>query len=183
MLSLYLFIMRCFVAVDISDSLKPEIVKVQKMIDYEGISMVPSSNLHITLKFLGDINEYEIHKIDELLKSIKYNEFTVDICSFGAFPNMNIPKILWLGLDSRELIVLAGIVENKLHEQGFARSDKPFSAHLTIARIKQSIKIYNIDSLRNVNIGRQVVSSFCLKQSTFTPSDPVYTNINQYKLR
>ena len=181
---------RAFLAIDIDDDLKPKINKIIKQfkeID-ANIKYVDLANLHLTLKFFGDI---DIEGIDLLSRKIsdavsQFGPFNVKIKGCGAFPNSNHIKVVWLGLeDDGTLKNLHDKLDIEFEKLGF-EADKKFSSHLTIGRMK-SAKNKNkvkamIEELGDVEIGEMKVDRIVLKKSTLKPSGPIYDDINVFEL-
>ena len=162
--------MRCFVAIDVNSNIKKNIAKVQKHFNRPEIKLVEKENLHITLKFLGDVNN--VDKIIKKLKDISWNPFTTEFKGLGVFPNKNYIKVIWVGARSEALEDLAKKIQTKL-----GRDD--FVPHVTIARVKQ-----RIDKLETISVpttfGTQLVDCFCLKKSTLTKDGPIYTTLSVF---
>ncbi|MEL7266931.1 MAG: RNA 2',3'-cyclic phosphodiesterase, partial [Planctomycetota bacterium] len=102
------------------------------------IRWVPAETMHLTLKFLGDVENTEIpavcEKIDEVCQSIE--PFRLGIAGSGAFPNEEKPKVLWLGINEgrEELIRLATGIERALADLGFKPEPRDYRPHLTLGR-------------------------------------------------
>lgn len=181
---------RAFLAIDIDEDLKPKINKVMKefrQIDAK-IKYVELVNLHLTLKFFGDIDTDGLELLEEKIESVvsEFKPFSVKIKTCGAFPNTNRIRVIWIGIDEDEMI-------RKLHDKldvefaklGFDK-DTRFSTHLTIGRMK-SPKNKNqvkskIDEFSDIEIGEMEVDNIVLKKSTLTPSGPIYEDIKVFKL-
>ena len=142
--------------------------------------------MHITLNFLGDITEDDIKKIDHILQRIDYQNFKMPIASVGAFPNIESPRVIWVGTKKPEKIAtLANIIQRDLVSAGFPKPDKEFdSPHITIARVKNSPSGINeaLEKHKEAVFGSQHFKQFCLKQSTLSPEGPVYTDIKKYMM-
>lgn len=145
-------------------------------------------NMHLTLKFIGERKDDDINDIIDMLH--KSHEaiapFDVKIRGIGAFPNKNNPKIIWARTIENELSLLSKNIENNLVKIGIKKDNKPFSPHITFFRVKE---VYNqsdisdvIESLNDIMIGVQHISSFNLMKSTLTPSGPQYTTIEVFTL-
>lgn len=168
-------------AIDIPKEIEEKIKHIQKDLkDSEEVKL--TNEFHITLKFLGEIEENKINDIVNRLKKIKENRFEVEVKSIGVFPNEKYIRVLWLGCYSTNLIRLAKKVRNELNN--FGENDE-FVPHITIARIKTKPKnnIYNfISKYKNVEIGKFEVKEFKLKKSTLTPSGAIYNDLYVFKL-
>ena len=181
---------RAFLAVDIDDDLKPEInrvVKEFKKIDTR-IKYVELQNLHLTLKFFGDIDTNGLGLIENAIAGVlkDFKPFTVKIAGCGAFPNTNRIKVIWVGIEDDTVV-------RDLHDRldkEFSRigidMDRKFSTHLTIGRMKsgknknQVKKV--IEEFENIEIGEMEVSRISLKKSTLTPAGPVYEDLTVFEL-
>jgi 2'-5' RNA ligase len=134
---------RSFTAIELPPALKDEIgnyIRDLKKIQ-RGVKWVKAENLHITLKFIGEQSHALTANITETLGGIDFNsgKFTVTAAETGAFPNKRRPRVIWLGLNAEppdSLLHLQSAIENKLETIGIEREKRPFSAHLTIGRVK-----------------------------------------------
>jgi 2'-5' RNA ligase len=183
--------MRCFIAIDISDDIKKSIAKVIENLGYKikGIKWVDPQNIHLTLKFLGEIDDKKINLINERLSilSKRHSVFDVSISNVGGFPNLKNPKVLWVGInDSEKLTNLYNELENALFEIGFGKENRKFSPHLTIARIKDKrdadLILRHIMEYKNYFFGEMKVCEIVLMKSTLKPSGAEYTKLNVFKL-
>lgn len=134
---------RTFIAIDLPAELKQEIASVQSrlkpLFNRAKVSWVKPENIHLTLKFLGDVLPSDIPKIIKACEGIKQKpipELTID--RIGFFPGQRKPKVLWCGYDrSDALVETQRYIENALVPCGFDAEEKPFVSHLTLARIKE----------------------------------------------
>ena len=123
--------MRCFIALDLPEEIKEEILKVQKKLPkFEG-KKTEKENLHLTLKFFGELNEREIEEVKEKLKKIRFERFNIYLKHMGFFDNQKY-GVIWIHLSNCE--GLQKIIDNTLKD--FFKSEYRFMAHLTIARVK-----------------------------------------------
>lgn len=101
-------------------------------------SWVPPANLHVTLRFLGDIAEELAPRLVIALKQSlhAFDPFEIKAGGLGAFPSLEAPRVLWLGVDGgKSLVKLQGEIERTLGELGFPKDERPFFPHVTIGRI------------------------------------------------
>lgn len=181
---------RAFLAIDVDEDLKAKmyrIIKEFKQID-ANIKYVDLQNLHLTLKFFGDI---DIEGIDLLSSKISkvvegFDRFDLKIKGCGAFPNTNRIKVIWLGLENDEIIKeLHDELDKEFVRLGFDK-DKRFSSHLTIGRMKSAkgkTKVKStIEEFDDVEIGSMSVNSIILKKSTLTPQGPIYEDLKIFEL-
>jgi len=174
--------MRCFVAIDVSEDVCKFIEKIKSEIKSKKFLKI-ASEPHITLKFIGEVNEIQKNQIIENLKKIRYKPFEVIIKGVGAFPDMNYIRVIWLGCISKELEELAEIIKNNLRE--FNPKDEKFVGHITLARIKSKpdSDIYNfIERYKNIEIGKFLVREFKLKKSVLTPKGPLYSDVYNFEM-
>lgn len=172
--------MRLFIAITISEDVKNYLVDIQKTFLGTGnFNFV--NDFHLTLKFLGDVDEAEIENLDNLLNEIKYNKFELSLNRLGAFPNINDARVLWIDVIG-DVQGLWKLIENKL-KKDFG-SENRFKEHITLARIKQIdnkelfFKKLEIDTKK---IKFNVVD-FRLIKSELKINGPVYTDMKVYLL-
>jgi 2'-5' RNA ligase len=180
---------RGFIAIDIETL--PKIVEFENEIKNSGaiVKLVEPENIHITLKFLGDIEEEYIEKIEEIMKdSVKESDsFEIQLKGAGVFPNHNYIRVMWIGIKNGEQIgKIAKNIDEKLSELGFEKDRRGFSAHLTIARVrsaKNKDKLMQIiEKYREIEFANIKVNSIILKKSELTSKGPIYTNLKEVKL-
>lgn len=172
--------MRAFIAIDIPEEAKKEIIKIQKNLPaFEG-KLTEEENLHLTLKFLGDVDEKTIVQIRERLRKIRLKSFETKISDLGFFSPQYV-KIIWVKLDGCEKI--QRMVDDGL--SGLFEKENRFMSHLTIARVKNvKDKKHFIADLKKIKFThvRFNVKSFELRKSNLTRNGPVYETIEQYDL-
>ncbi len=176
--------MRLFVAVEIDEEHRSKIVNAQKQIAGEALKLVEPENLHVTLKFIGEVPDEKVVEIASRLKSVKMEPFEVRIAGMGAFPNETYIRIVWIGLEG-PLAELAAAVEKSLGVLDYIKKDShEFSSHLTIARVKTRPRHLSqrLEGMKNIKIGTQIVDRFFLVKSTLTPKGPVYEHVAEFKL-
>ena len=174
--------LRCFVAVDLPEEIKLKIPEVQQKIAMDGLKMVEPELVHITLKFLGEVPERRIDQITDALARIRFTPFQARIRGVGAFPGRTI-RVIWLGATG-SFEELAAAVESALEPFGFEQ-DKRFSAHATLARVKDPslsrLLSERISGMSDLDLGEFTVERFVLKKSTLTPRGPIYEDIAEFR--
>jgi 2'-5' RNA ligase len=172
--------MRTFIAIDFPEEIREKILKIQNLLpEFKG-KKTEFENLHLTLKFLGEVDEEKIKEIKEKLKKINLKKFKAEINSIGVFSEKFI-RIIWLGIRNCEQ--LQREIDEKL--SGIFEREKRFMGHLTIARIKSiADKKKFLRKLNEIKIPRVkfIVNNFSLKKSILTEKKPVYENIDVYSL-
>ncbi|MFX1248247.1 MAG: RNA 2',3'-cyclic phosphodiesterase [Promethearchaeota archaeon] len=178
---------RSFICVEINDNeIVHQIEEILTRIRFSGVCSVKSSQLHLTLKFLGEVQESRVESIKEAIQTIKIPPFEITLRGIGCFPNLNYIRVVWIGIKegSDNLRQLAQMIEEKLNQIGFPREKRGFSPHLTLARVK---KLSNTDKRKlteiiqnssELSIGIQTIEKFILKKSTLTPKGPIYENLS-----
>lgn len=182
--------LRAFLAIDIDEDLKAKIyriIKEFKKID-ANIKYVDLENLHLTLKFFGDIDTEGINLLSSKISEVvgNFDNFNVKIKGCGAFPNTNRIKVIWLGLEDDEIVKrLHDELDKEFVKLGFDK-DKKFSSHLTIGRMKSAkgkAKVKStIEEFDEVEIGEMSVDKIILKKSTLTPQGPIYEDLEIFEL-
>jgi 2'-5' RNA ligase len=176
-------VIRAFVTVDLEPQTVQKIAAaiVQLRPRIPGIRWLPPANFHLTLKFLGDIEEAKVAPIAAALERELYpfSCFTINAKGLGVFPDLKRPRILWVGLVGGELNALASTAEKALVPFGFAAERRSFTPHLTIGRWRQfngSPKELGdeIEKWRGHDFGRSNVHEVLLFQSVLKPEGAVY---------
>ncbi len=175
--------LRAFVAVDLEPQTVQKIAEAIARLRprIPGIRWLPPTNFHLTLKFLGDIDEAKVERIAAALERDLYpfSCFTINAKGLGVFPDLKRPRILWVGLVGGELNALASTAEKALVPFGFAAERRTFTPHLTIGRWRQ----FNgsptelgdeIEKWRGHDFGRSNVDEVLLFQSVLKPEGAVY---------
>lgn len=136
-------------------------------------------NLHITLKFLGEINNIE--KIKSSLGGIRFDRFSISLRGVGAFPSERRGRILFVRAFPEDILEkLAKEVDLRTNE---IKMDHPFSPHITILRTKQTKDFSNLaGKYENITFLEHPVEQFTLFQSTLKPEGPMYTDLRNYQL-
>lgn len=136
---------RCFIAIEIPASIHRNISEyIIKLEPFsKGIRWVRPQAIHLTLKFLGEIEKNKLDKIRQSLFEVtgQLSPFELTITDAGCFPNKQHPRVFWLGLDmgpENELSLLHAWIEEALEKIGFEKEKRKFSPHLTFGRVKQS---------------------------------------------
>ncbi len=183
-------LLRVFIAVDITnEQIKKLVEGVQRELIKGGVDCKPVEleNLHITLRFIGEVPQPVVNEIMSKLKTIKYPKFKIRVKGLGVFPNPQSPRVLWAGIidGQRELIELHELVEKLVGKYGI-KDDREFTPHLTIARIRSGRNKHIIAQLlekyQDVEFGEQEVTCIKLKKSTLTPRGPIYTDLLEVPL-
>ncbi len=180
---------RAFVAVEIEPT--QEILSILSEIDGLGlrIKTVERESMHLTLKFLGEIDERVVKKISEGMRSLeKYPSFSMHLEGVGAFPSERRAKVIWIGIErSERLKDIWKEIENIAENCGIAREKRDFSPHLTLGRVKDprdSGRVRKVlEAHRDEDFGAFDVKEIKLKKSVLTPQGPIYSDISVVELK
>jgi len=180
---------RGFIAIDIDTNSKiKELIQAIKKIQAD-VKLVEPENIHITLKFLGDVHEERIRDIESIIANACKNSkpFTINLVGTGVFPNQNYVKVIWIGIEDITLIEpIATYINDNLVNLGFKKDNRLFSPHITIGRVrtaknKQEL-IALIQQFQNVEFGKQDINSIKLMKSVLTPKGPIYSIVKELSL-
>lgn len=149
------------------------------------LKLVKPQNIHITMRFLGNISPRMVNPIHEKMKKVPFTPFDVEIKGLGAFPKLRYARVVWAGIrkGAEELINISNQLESRLRALGFKPDSKGFSPHLTIARVKtgrnKAELIRFIQDMSDYEFG--VVRADCLrlKRSVLTPRGPIYSTLRK----
>jgi 2'-5' RNA ligase len=176
--------MRTFIAVEVPKKIRKKINDVITEEKKRGlpIKWVKFENLHITLKFLGEIDENKKKEIIPVLQKVvnEVTPFHVSLEGIGCFPTPNNPRVIWVGVNQgkENLCSIAQNVETMLVSSGF-REEKRFHPHLTIGRIKKFCRIDEILE-RQISSNPFVVNAIILFKSTLKSEGPVYETLHTF---
>ncbi len=183
--------MRSFISMDIkSKEVLDKIDIFQKKLKNSACPMktVEKENLHLTLKFLGEINEHSYKRIVESLEPTlrEFSSFEVEIKGTGFFPSISNLRVIWVGLNAPEIVYIQKEIEDTINSMGFAE-DKKFVPHLTVSRIKSSLNkksLLNVlDDYKDYKFGTDWIRGINFKMSTLTPSGPIYETLKEFKFK
>jgi RNA 2',3'-cyclic 3'-phosphodiesterase len=180
---------RSFIAFDIqNDSVTNRIATAQKMIlqTNADVKLVEPKNIHVTLRFLGDMTPEMVDKVYAAMKNIKFSPFPIRLSGLGVFPTVNYPRIVWAGIrdGAKELTSIFEQLEPQIHDLGFAPEPNGFTPHLTIARVRSGANKQRLVDLveRQQDYDFGIIKANCLrlKRSQLSPKGPTYTTLKEY---
>lgn len=174
--------MRIFIAIESPESFNNYFKELQNTIKND-IKATFTKSFHLTLKFLGEIEEIKVEKIKALLKKIKFSSFNLSLSNIGVFPNENYIRVVWIGLNPVDkIITLQQKIDTTLSDLDF-KKEKKFHPHITLARIKHiKDKREFIERLKKIKIKKLdfTLNKFKLIKSTITPEGPIYEDLGNY---
>jgi 2'-5' RNA ligase len=147
--------------------------------------------MHLTLKFLGEIQPRDLTGIDEVLQKIAASAPPTGarVRGMGSFPHLRRPRVIWVGIepDDDQLAALQASIEAGLQELGFAREKRRFSPHLTIGRVRsgrgKDKLVAAVDANAGIDLGRIRIEEITLYESDLTPRGAIYTALGTYPLQ
>jgi len=179
---------RSFIAFDINNpSVLQKFKDAQDSLVGTGadLKLVDPQNIHMTLRFLGDIPTHMVDQIHEGMSRVVFSAFDCEVHGLGVFPNLRYARVVWAGIrkGADELKTVADQLEPQLRRIGLRADPRGFSPHLTLARVKTGRNISELASviqeLANYEFG--VVRAGCLrlKKSVLTPKGPIYSTLQE----
>jgi 2'-5' RNA ligase len=188
--------MRAFIALELPKEIKDALAKLQEQLKASAadVKWVQPQNIHLTLKFLGEREDKKIKKISQILEDVarEKDAYTINISSLGAFPGLNSPRVIWVGVDKgeKETKEIAAALEEKIAEAGLPKEERPFSCHITLGRIRSGLNRERlVDKLKNLaQVHPEQAMEFQIKkitlfQSILTPAGPVYEILKTANLK
>ncbi len=177
--------MRIFIALPLPEEAKKEIGAFIGKLRSTGadVKWVERENLHFTLRFLGEVEESDLQRVEDSLSTLgEFQSFQVRTGPFGVFPSFSSPRVFWIGLEKggEEMMNLSQALNQALKERGFPPEDRPFQAHLTIGRARSKKNIPALKELLETLSPPEVefiVKEVSLFQSTLTPGGPIYRKL------
>jgi 2'-5' RNA ligase len=176
---------RIFIGIPIPDDLKNKLYSIVKnVLPEKTFKKVMIQNYHITLKFLGNVNEKEINELIDLLENFKFNKFRFNINCINAFPAINNARIVWAGCleNNYEFQKLNSEIEDLCELYGFEKELRKFHPHITLARKKRKYKKIDLSSdLKNFEFKEYniMINKIVLYESLLKPECPEYVVLKQ----
>lgn len=176
---------RSFVALDLAEQVRANIAQaITELTFIPAIRWIAPANFHLTIKFLGEIDESRIDPIGAALDTQlrPFPRFGINAKGLGVFPDLRRPKILWVGFAGEQLFNLVSRVESALSPLGFTPEDRPFTPHLTIGRWRQFKRppknlAAELLKWRDREFGESVIDKAILYQSVLKPEGATYQSL------
>lgn len=183
---------RTFIALLINDELKNKLKQIQEALRSANadVKWIAPEGMHLTLKFLGNIGFSQIAGACKAVAEIadKFSSFPISLSSVGAFPSINCPQIIWVGVDEGKEIIyeMNQQIENRLAMLGFKKEKKRFNPHLTIGRVRSlngftelTKRIATIET----PVERIVVSDICIMKSQLNSQGAIHSVLGKIALQ
>ena len=188
--------LRAFIAVEIPAEIQQNVYK-QTAAFRRGIESlvrwVPAHNMHLTLKFLGDVSPNNVEFLVQMLRheAALVPAFDIHLAGLGSFPNLRRPRVIYVGIQApAALDALQRGIEAAARRLGYEAEERPFSAHLTLGRLRQNATAVEQQQIRRALEGTQVdvfgtarVDSLHLYKSDLNPGGSIYTRLHSAPLR
>ncbi len=188
--------LRVFIAIELPGELVTALRTFQaglKLAGHNFVKWVEPGSIHLTLKFLGNVDVKQVDKVkDGIIKAVKSCEpFNLITGGSGCFPSLKKPRVLWLGLegDVENLLSLQKKIDDTMALQGFARETRPFTAHLTLARLREDCSLSSmLEFSQLVSTAKfephitMKVDAVSLIRSQLTPRGAIYSRLAEYRL-
>ncbi|MBO0863016.1 MAG: RNA 2',3'-cyclic phosphodiesterase [Chloracidobacterium sp.] len=183
--------MRTFIAIEIPSEIRSALEAFQTELRRAGadVSWTKPENLHLTLKFLGEVDEKRIVEVERACVSsaAEFQPFSLSLNDTGFFPNARQPRVLWAGLSGG--VENIGAISNRLEERlaliGFKREEKDFHPHLTVGRLKSNKKARELLALADayrLPALSFAVTEIVLMKSELNPAGAKYTPMAKARL-
>ncbi|MGD0353563.1 MAG: RNA 2',3'-cyclic phosphodiesterase [Dehalococcoidia bacterium] len=188
---------RSFIAIELPEAVKTGLQQLQAQLtlpQYSFVKCVAPEGMHLTLKFLGNISANKVTDITGAMEQASQgvSPFQLQITEVGAFPNLKRPRVLWVGIKGEvdKLVSWQQRLDNGLVPLGFAKEARPFTPHLTLARLRDNCSPVDSLHLGETVANAQVkvnykftVTSLNLMRSQLLPTGAVYSRLAEVKLK
>ena len=182
--------MRLFCGIDLPEDVRERLERLMMQLRPAAhLKWVPVYNLHVTLKFIGEWAEEKLPQLEAALRSIsKRADISLEVRGLGWYPNARNPRVVWAAVEGGDALpALAHDIERAIEPLGIAKETRAFTAHLTLARIKEPVPL---DALRNAvataepaGYGSFIVDRFYLFRSQPGSAGSIYTKLSEFPLR
>jgi len=179
---------RSFIAFDLeNEQVLQRLSAAQKLVLETGADLRPVApqNIHVTIRFLGDISPSMVEKVYEVMKNVKFTPFTIQVRGLGVFPSLNYPRVVWAGMTDgvEQLRSIFSQLEPQIRALGFQADAYGFSPHLTIARVRSATNKEHLAEFvtKKGDFEFGIIKANCLrlKRSQLSPKGPTYSTIKE----
>lgn len=178
------FYMRAFIGIEVSKEVRKSARPLIEALAAEGVKPVSPDNLHLTLFFLGEIDDVRADRVKEAMDEVKSTAFDIRFEGVGAFPNQNFIRVVWIGCSAPGLAELHGELAPAIAKMGYPGEE--FRPHLTVARVgdpkaKETVKEALL-AFNGRKFGISKADRITLYSSKLTPRGPVYEEVYTKRL-
>jgi 2'-5' RNA ligase len=188
--------LRTFIAVDFPIEIKEKIIEItayfQSKLPPAQIKWVEPDHMHLTLKFMGETPHDKLVQIKQSIHQVisVFPSFEIEIKALGMYPNNQRPRVIWLGINAENhLILLHNQLDQALKGEGIKSDRRPFSPHLTIGRVRRNADQESIIQIGKIlsqfkiaSLGSIKIDEILYYQSVLTPQGPIYTILQSTSL-
>ncbi len=188
----FIGLIRTFLAIELPSSILKRLKEVQQELKtcQADVRWVDPNSIHLTLKFLGNIEEKQMESIVKAVeKSVQRTPFfSLKVQGVGGFPDVRNPRVLWIGLEERGALLstLQNQLEKELEKIGFKSENRPFHPHLTLGRVKstrgKACLVEKMGKYKEECFGEFEVERVILFKSELRPAGPIYTPLKEIRL-
>jgi 2'-5' RNA ligase len=176
--------MRCFVGFELPPKTAKLVSNIQKDINLQNLltgKFVEEQNLHLTLKFLGELKESQVKQVSAALHRIKHPTMKCSLANLGVFDEKYV-RVVWIGIKSEGIFSLHKDIDFELAH--YFPADSKFHSHVTLVRPKKVEKAKLLDYLAKYKVLQETfdITEFKLKSSQLTPLGPIYTTLDTFNL-
>jgi 2'-5' RNA ligase len=182
--------MRLFTGIDLPEDVREKLERLlMHLRPAAHLKWSPVYNLHVTLKFVGEWPEEKLPQLEAALRSVpRRDEIPIEVRGLGWFPNAHHPRVFWVAVHGGDsLSDLARETEAVLGPLGIPKEDRAFTAHLTLARIKEPAPLQAlrsaIEQLESAEFGNFLADRFYLYRSQPGAAGSIYTKLSEYRFR
>ncbi len=180
-------VVRAFISIELPDEIKeqidPLVTDLREQDLFKG-TFTSKNKYHVTLRFLGEINDQQVDAVKKTLHDLQFDAFDISLKGMGTFPSKDYIKVVWVGADigASETTKLQKELDERLAKVGFQKQ-KQFHPHVTVARVNKVYQEYKpsllefIDLHADIEFGSFEVQKLYLMKSTLTPSGAIYEEL------
>lgn len=184
-------VIRAFIAIDLSLDIQHRLDDVLQ--NYKSqlanipIRWVAATNIHLTLKFLGDVSLSNLNILTDMIQAeiSAHHQFDISVGGSGAFPNIHQPRVIWVGVEAPPALnAIQNGIETTTTRLGYTREERAFSPHLTLGRVSRNATSQDVKAISKVLevtrvgfLGATCVEKVYLYRSDLQPTGAVYTQI------
>lgn len=190
-------VFRAFIAIDLPQEILDRMEQVVELLQESRkdlpVRWVPTENIHLTLKFLGDVSDSNYEMLTRILvvEAANNQPFPLSVGDLGAYPNMRRPRVIWVGVEApTEMMVLQRAIDTETARLGYPSEKRKFSPHLTLGRVDRNASTREVKDIGQVLkknevgfLGAARVEEIHLYRSDLQPGGAVYTRLFTARLR
>jgi 2'-5' RNA ligase len=181
-------LMRLFIGIELPEIIREGLAEVERELGpvTSSARWVATESAHLTLKFLGEVNEQRAEEIHQAMAGLTWKPFQITVKGVGFFPGARSPRVFWAGVHAPTLEALSTRIDSKLETFGFEKERRAFRAHITLARAKtgplDAALVTGASQFEEKEFGGFNVDRCYLYQSELTAGGPIYTKLREYLL-